>query len=790
MLNNYFKTALRFLKQNKLFAGINILGLSIALAASFIILLYVINELSYNHSHKNRKNVYRVLNYYKEFKQTMAGTPYVMASALREEFPQVLKAANARSVALTLRIGEESVAVRPAMAAGSEIFEIFTIPFILGTPGPDLLEDMNSIVLSQDLAGRFFPGENPIGKEIPGFINDTTAIFVVKGVFSDIPENSTFRAQCFVNKRWTLDPINKTFRITNADTDWTKDFWNTWILLAGNTGSGDLEKLLPDFEKRNISEDPPYVYSLQNLRDVYLRSGDVANAGLTGNIKNVRLFSLIAFLIVLVAAINYIILSTAVSASRSKEIGIRKTFGARSDNVRNQLLSESVLLILLVLPLALILARLSLPVAGRLFQTKLAVIPSNILAYVSVYLAVVLLIGVLSGIYTSVFLSRLKVMDILKNVIQIGSKKQFVRSSLIILQLVIFCTFVSSTFIIRSQYNYALNTNPGYYTHDIILVNLGRNFRGYSAFINNLKANPNVISAAGTMESLPMRGWMTSMIPHFENPETKIKVEGFAVDYNFLKTMGIQVIDGREFSEEFGSDMNQAAILNETAVKALGIKNPVGQKLDSRSIIIGVVKDFNLHSFHTDIPPLSIHMTDKYIQQVAVHIKPGSQSAVLPFIEAEWKEAAPDRPFIYETIESLVESLYSSEKNLSTLVSVSALFTLIISAFGLFGLILFVSRTRTKEIGIRKVFGSSGKAIVYSFMRTNLVLVLIASVISVPVTVYFMNKWLNNFAYRVTISPWVFVIAFVISAIVVLVTVFYHSYKASLINPVKALRYE
>jgi putative ABC transport system permease protein len=291
------------------------------------------------------------------------------------------------------------------------------------------------------------------------------------------------------------------------------------------------------------------------------------------------------------------------------------------------------------------------------------------------------------------------------------------------------------------------------------------------------------------MDGLPMLGSMSSMYPHFREPETKVKVEGLAVDYNFIKTMGIPVIDGREFSVDFGSDLTQSVILNETAVKALGITDPVGKKLGS-SNIIGVVRDFNLHSIHTDIPPISIQMTDRYIQQVVIHYKPGTMNIILPVVEAEWKKVAPDRPFRYSTIESLIESLYSSEKNLSTIVSIFALFTLLIAAFGLFGLVLFIGKSRTKEIGIKKVFGSSGKAIVYSFLRVNLVLVFLASVVSVPVTLYFMTKWLNNFAFRAHISPWVFLTAFVISAFVVLATVFYHSYKASIINPVKALRYE
>ncbi|HOX75190.1 MAG TPA: ABC transporter permease [Bacteroidales bacterium] len=789
MVRNYLKTALRFLKYNKVFAGINIMGLSIALAASFIILLYVINELSYESCHKNRKNVYRVLNYYKEFKQIMAGTPYVLASTLKDEYPQVKKACTVRPVSLIFKIKEKSVAVRPAMAASPDIFDIFTIPLIEGAPGQDLLEEKNSVVLSRELAERFFPGENPVGKEMAGIINNKENLFIVKGVFEDIQVNSILKAQCFISSWWTLAPINETFKVSNADVNWTFDFWNTWILLTDGTDPDEFEKQFRAFEKKNISENPTVEYSLQNLSDVYLDSENVANTGLKGNIKNVRLFSLIAFLIVLVAAMNYIILATAVSSSRGREIGIRKTFGAYNNNIKKQLLSESILLVLLVLPVALVLAGIALPAAGKLFQKDLYIIPSNIWIYVMVYLGVTILIGFFSGLYTSSYLSRLEVLNILKNPVQTGKKRQLVRSALMILQLVIFCTFISSTLIIRSQYNYALNKDTGHYTKDILMVELGRNFRGYSSFINSIKSNPNIIMAAGVMTGLPMQGSMSTMQSNFQNPETKIKVEGLAVDYNFLKTMGIPVIKGREFSEEFGSDLTQSVILNETAVKALGISDPIGQKL-GESNIIGVVKDFNLHSIHTDIPPLSIHMTDKYIQQVAVHYRPGMMNAVLTFIEAEWKKAAPDRPFMYSTIESLIASLYSSEKNLSTIVSIFALFTLLIAAFGLFGLVLFVSKSRTKEIGIKKVFGSSGKSIIRSFLKSNLILVLISSLISIPVTIYFMSRWLNNFSFRTSISPWVFIISFVISALVVTATVFFHSYKASRTNPVEALRYE
>lgn len=791
MIKNYFKSAFRFLKQNKVFALINISGLSIALAASFIILLFVINELSYDHFQKNRKRVYRVLNYYVDFKNTMSGTPYVLASALKEEFPQIEKAVNVRYLrGFRLKLKDESViVVNDAIATGSDIFDIFTLPLIDGSSENDLLDDQNSILLSRSLAGKIFPGQNPVGQNISGEVNNTEQIFVVRGVFEDLPENSTFRTQCLLNGKWTLEPINKTFGISNADVNWTMNFWITWVLVSKDCNIQSLEDQFRAFEVKHINEKPPYQYSLQNLGDVYLGSQNVANPGITGNRNNVRLFSAIAFLIVLVAAINYIILSTAVATGRRLEIGIRKTFGAIKRSIKNQLLSESVLLALIVLPLALILMRIALPYAGKLFQTRLNIISSNILVYISIYFALTIIIGIVSGLYTSSYLSGLKVMDILKSTFHSGKKKQIFRSSLIIIQLVIFCSFVSGTLIIRSQYNFALNKDPGYYNKDIILIDLGRDFKGYSAYINSIKSNPNVIMAGGVMEGLPMRGSMSTMYPHFQDKTEKVQVEGLAVDYNFLKTMGIKVLQGREFSEDFGSDMKQSAILNETAVNKLGIEDPLGKQIGNQTII-GIVKDFNLHSIRSDIPPLKIDMTDKYIMQVAVHYKPGTLNSILPMLEAEWKKTAPDRPFRFTTIEDIIMNIYSSERNLSTIVSIFALFTLLIAAFGLFGLTLFVSRSRIKETGIRKAFGSSGKSIIYSFLSSNMVLVITAALVSVPVTIYFMNRWLDNFAFKAGISWWIFFISFAIAAVVVILTVFFHSYKASRINPVKALRYE
>jgi putative ABC transport system permease protein len=789
MLHNYFKTALRFLKQNKLFAGINIFGLSIALAASFVILIYVINELSYDQCHKNRKSIFRVMNFYSDTKSTAYSTPYVLGSILKEKFPQIKKAIRIMPLPLTFKTNNGLIS-ETAISADPEVFDIFTLPMVEGSSKNSLLEDRNSIVISFNLAEKLFGDHNAVGKEIHATTFDGDQLFTVRGVFENIPENSTLRAQCIVNSKWSVDYINKKFNITNAETSWSYDMWPTWVLLSEKCDITSLEKQIKTFTANKISGRPASIYSFQNLSDVYLGSGEKGGSVIHGNLSSVRIFSAIALLIILVAAINYIILSTAISTGRTKEIGIRKTFGAGVDKIKNQFLSESLVLVSFALPVALLLMWLILPLAGRLFQTQLHIMKSNIVDYILSYLVLVITIGVVSGFYTSSYLSRLNVLDIMSNVSHSGIRKYYFRSSLIVLQLIIFCSAISGALIIRSQYKYAINKDLGYYNKNILLIDLGKDFIGYPAYLNSIKTNQDVIMAAGTNVSLPMveHKYAALQIPNYENEAIQVMVIIMNVDFNFFKTMGMTVIEGRDFSEEYGIDIGHSNIMNETAIKHLGITDPLKKKYAGNPIV-GVVKDFNLFSIHSEISPISIYVSKENMRQIAVHYKPGKLGSILPVLQTEWKKIAPDSPFSYATIEGVIENLYTSERNLTTIVSIFALLSLLISTFGLFGLTLFLARSRTREIGIRKIFGSSENAIVFSFLHENFILVTIAALLSVPIVLHFMAIWLSKFAFRTSINWCVFVLAYITAAIVVLLTVFYHSYKMSRINPVKALRY-
>lgn len=787
MFRNYLKSAFRFLKRNKLFAGINILSLSLALAVSFIILLFVVNEFSYDNGYKKRKQIYRALLTFTDLKQTQPQVPYVLSSEIKSSFPQVEYAAPMRYLRpFKLKMNDEFISVSRAASTNSDFFRIFDIP--LTRSKENILDDPNSIVLSKKQAEIFFSNENPIGKEIMGSVGGKEQFFVVEGVFDDFPPNSSIQADCFVNTKWSLDQINQSQKIADADVNWQALNWNTWVLLKEKTDATAVNEQFRALEANNYEKKSPFTFSLQSLSDVYFHSAGMINAGRIANMKNIRIFSAIAFLIILMAAFNYIILSTAVSSGRSKEIAIRKTNGASIKSIKIQMLGESVFLLLIVLPVAVGLALFVRPYAEALFQTKLHIIHSNLFFYILIYLLLVLGIGLFSGLYTSTYLSRLNVIGILKNNTFSGKGKPVLRSVLITVQLVLFCSFISGTLIIRSQYKYALNKDLGFQSNNILLVDMGRDFKEYKAFINSVNSIPEVKSAAGTLDELPAFGSTIGVTPNFQDPSKIVKTEGLFVHYNFIETMGIKVLKGRSFSEEFGSDFKNSVLINEKAVKDLGIEDPIGKLLEGRTII-GIVNDFNLHTIRTEIPPLSIYLYDRYYQ-MAVNYAPGKLDVLLPKIEKEWKAIAPDRPFQYKTIEDVIEGIYESEKNLNVIVSISALFSLLIAAFGLFGLTLFIAKTRTKEIGLKKVFGSSGKTIIYSFLKENFIMVVVASILAIPITYYFMNRWLSNFSYKVDINFWFFVVAFFIAVLVVLLTVLFHSFRASRTNPVEALRYE
>nr|WP_319401127.1 FtsX-like permease family protein [uncultured Carboxylicivirga sp.] len=786
MNTHFFKTAFRFVRRNKVFTAINMVGLSLALTVSFIILLYVINELSYNRFLKNNDKLYRVTLFNKAFDTHDTGTPYVFATGLTETLPQIDKVVRTRRVRkFSIKRNEEWLDVNEAIASEPDIFPLFEID--LHGESKECLNGMNTIVLSYDLANKIFADKDPLGQEVTCLINGEEQLMVVKGLYKNLPVNSSFQSDCFIDIQWTVNSINKAYEpygMTNVEQQWDFPFWGTWVLLKSNVDVAQFQKTLAETTFGNKDQ---LVFGIQSYKDAYLYS-DVWGGRRVGNLQNIKIFSSIALLILLAASFNYVILSTVISTTRSKEIAIRKTIGATKANTSIQIFGESVLMAFMSLPLAVVFMMVFKPFAEKLFQTDLTIIQSNIALYLMAYVGITLMIGIISGSYLNFYLARLNVIDILKNK-RIARRKPIFRNALVLFQLVVFSVLISSMLVIRTQYQYGLNYNSGYEKDNIIVLDIGEGLKDYQILLDRLRTNPNVLCAGGTYFSLPMDPRMSSMYPSFEDESVSVKVDGMAVDYDFIEAMGLLVKEGRSFSKESGNDLQNAVILNEKAVQMLGIHDPVGKKLLDKTII-GVIKDFNLYSLRDAIPPLTIEIVDSYLNQIAIRYRENSLPLLLPFIKEQWNKLGEDRPFSYSTINDITASLYTDEQNLNSIVSIFSLVALFITALGLFGLILFVGKQHTKEIGIRKVMGCSRASIIYLFMTKNIQLATVSIIISIPLTFYFMTDWLNNFQYKINFPWWVFMVAFVALIVVVVSTIFYHSYKASSANPVDALRYE
>jgi putative ABC transport system permease protein len=786
MFTNYVKTAFRFFKENKVFTTINITGLILALSSSFLMLLYVTNELSYDSSFKNRRRIYRVINYSDDFKKTFAYTPYALANKCKEEIPQIEMAINIRPQVLLIKVGNSTL-VSKAICTESDVVDLFPLKMIWRLKEKDLLQEKNSILISKSLSEKIFSNQNPVGKEFyAGVGSNKIDVFVVTGVYDDNPVNTTFNPECLINSQWQLEQVNSVFKVSNSNVSWDKDFWTTYLLLSKGASSKLVEEQFSQIESKYLPSWLKNHYKLQNLSDVYLRSAEIENSGLKGDINNVRFYLAIAFLIVLVAVINYIVLSLAMSSKRIKEIGIRKTFGASIDKIRSQILTESSVLALIAMPFAILVLLIILPYSINIFHIKVKILSTNILIYCLVSFSLAFLIGIGSGLYTSTYLSKLSVLEILRNSMYSGRKRPVFRSYLIILQIILFSSFFSSILIIKSQYNFAVNKDLGFYNKNVLFFDIPSKDRHYVSLLNSLKSMPYIISASGVLDGLPMKDSMSSIYKNFQDNGVKVEVESLTTDYNFFETMGIKIADGRDFSKEFGTDLMQSVILNETAVKSLGIVNPIGKKMGNKTII-GVVKDFNLHSIHTKIPPLQIYLSDDLITQIVIHYKDGTLDALIPAIKSEWQKNY-HIAFNYTTIDKTIENLYGPEKNMGIIVLIFTILILFITSLGLFGITLFTIKARIREFGIRKVFGSSEKSIIFINLKRYFILALFASIISLPVTIYVMGKWLENFAYKTNIRWEIFVVSFVVSTSIIISTVITFSVKLSHFSVVEALK--
>ncbi len=794
MLLNYLKIAFRSIKRSKGYSFINITGLVIGLTCAMLIMMYIQYELSFDTYHENSEEIYRVVMWQKGNKyqgtEWFNATPGALKSIVTEEVPEVLKAARVPNRGGIIKIDSNLYTEYNIYYADPEFLEMFTFPLISGSPETALIEPY-TILLTEDMKKKYFGNENPIGK----FLNINNKEYTITGILKNVPKNShfTFDFLASMATQYSLD------RIENLEGWRSNDIWNTYLLIQKGSNIIEVENKVTALLKKYKDERNEGMFKLQPLKSIHLHSNvnfDVANVG---DIKHVYIFSSIAFLIILIACLNYMNLSTARSVKRAKEVGVRKVVGAYRISIMKQFFSESTLFVLIAFLLAIVLVYLLEPAFGELVGRDLNFSLFSSGGMIIGLISLALVVGLISGSYPAVILSAFKPINVIRGALKSGqSKSSGFRNTLVVMQFTISVILIVCSLIIYNQLDYVQTKNLGYEKEHIVYGSTGSTMReNFQPFKSALEKNPSITE-------IYAQGDIPAFIGSNNNAnwEGKTEGEGFLcyngrVNYNFLDFFGIKLLDGRDFSREFSTDVDKAWILNETAVKIIGWDNPIGKKfkLGSRNpegVVIGVVKDFHNTSLKLEVEPLALQLIkpDRKRKFYALKLSSGNIPETLAFIEEKYTEFSPDLPFNYTFLDERLERMYRSERKLGQIINYFTFIAIFISCLGLFGLASYTAEQKTKEIGIRKVLGASSGNIIKLVSKEFLQLIILANVISWPVAWYVMNGWLLGFAYRIDLGVGIYLSSGLIVLIIALLTVSYQSLRAAMSDPVDSLRYE
>ena len=807
MFRNYLSIAFRNLWKNKGFSAINIFGLAIGIATCLLITLYVWDELSYDIYNAKADRIYRVDNEIKFNGNylNLAQAPALLGSTMVREIPQVEQYTRLRWYgSFLVKKGTENIQEGRVGYADSSLFDVFTLPLIAGN-GKTALKDYHSLVITETIAKKYFNRTDVVGKTM--LINDT-ANYKITAVIKDIPEQSHFRFDFFV-------PMTESYG--SHDDNWLSENWSTYILLKKNADvKGVVSQLNPLMDRHvgpqlqsavNISladfkKGGGYIRaSLMPLTAIHLHSNKTAELDANGNAEYVYIFSAIALMILLIACVNFMNLSTARSSNRAKEVGVRKVLGSLKANLVQQFLTESFLISFIALLFAIVIAALLLPyfnqLAGKEIHSSTLFQPFMLLSLV----ALMLVVGLLAGSYPAFFLSSFQPIDVLKGKLATGFKRSWLRNALVVFQFFISIVLIFGTIVIYNQLIYIHNKDIGFNRNQVITINhtdiLGN---GAESFKNELLQISGVQSATMT-GYLPVnnnRNNNTYFTSPTLDPSTGISVQAWTVDENYVSTLGLQMLLGRNFSPQFLTD-STGVIINEAAVKFLAAKELLNKKIytltDAQTKsqidfhIIGIVKNFNFSSLRDVVTPLALFL-GKDNGNISVRINSTHVPEVMAQIKNKWKVMAPAKPFDYSFMDDDFNRLYTTEQRTGQIFITFAVLAIFIACLGLLGLVTYAAEQRIREIGVRKVLGATVANIVGMLSADFLKLVVIASLIAFPVAYYFMNQWLQSFAYRISISPWIFVVAGLIALFIALATVGFQAVRAAVMNPVKSLRTE
>lgn len=796
MLRNYLKIAWRNLIKNKMYSTINLLGLTVGMTCFILIALFIQFELSFDAHHENADRIYRVAQQQKgnEISGTdfMAVSPRPVGIAMKKDFPEVEAFTNIDQWGALLIKDNESFPER-GLYADEHLFDVFSIPVLKGI-GIEALEDPNNILLTESLAKKIFGEESAVEKTI---LYNSKITMTVKGIVPDPPKNQHFDYSYIASIKFAGQ--------FDYDIDrWISNSYYTYVLLKEGHNYKNLQEKMKVYEKitkpafANVGFLFYPEYVLQPLKDIHLHSHMNAELGTNGDIDYVYFFAFIAFIILILASINYMNLATAKSAQRAKEVGVSKVLGARKGHLILQFLGESFLFTLISFLLALVLTSLLLPMFNQMLDKN---IPFDLVGSWWILLGMLfvgLLVGILSGLYPALFLSRVSPVKALKgNFLKSHREGALIRNSLVVGQFVVAIALAVGSIVVHQQLQFTKNKKLGYSKQHVVHVPYWEQEIAEKEDVlrDELLAHPKIHKVSFSPQ-LPMNMTNEGPVDVWEGNVTKDQLYIYRsfVDYNYIDLFEIELVEGRGFSKEFATDSTEAYILNETAIKKLGWKTAVGKKFNDGRVI-GVIKDFHLQTFDLPIEPLYMKMRhegwDKNHGHLILKVDVDDDYAnTRTFIEKTMKAIVPLAPYEASLMENSYAELYEEESRLGKAFNVFAFLALFIAGMGLFGLVSFQVVQRTKEIGIRKVLGSSVSSIVKLLSKDFLKLIGIALVIAVPIAYYTMNNWLEAYAYRINIEWWVFVLVGLSAAGIAMVTVGFQSLKAASAKPVKSLRTE
>ena len=806
MLRNYLKIAFRNMKRHKGYSFINIAGLAIGMACCILILLYVADELSYDRFHKNKDRIYRVnaISSIGTTSRRYATVPPALAPGLADSIPEIEAFTRLMETpSLRGRIDDNSIEIADCFFVDSAFFNIFTHEFIAGAP-ESVFENPDSIVITEETADRLFGDESPMGKIID---LGESRVVQIRGVIKNVPNNSHIHFNGLLPLSFIRDESGNPVDFSEAAYFCE---WYAYLLIRESTHYGDVErKIMETVEEKwgdlYREKGTTRQYPLQNIKDLHLRSTSEYEQGNPGDINTVYLFSSIALFVLFIACFNFINLSTARSTNRAREVGMRKVIGSQKNQIVRQFLSESIIMSIVGLVIGIMLVQLALPsfnrLAGKEFDSSNLMSSTVLLGL----LGIIIVTGIIAGSFPAFILSAFDPITVLKGKLSSTSNNITLRKILVVFQFSISIFMIVGILVIIRQLDYIKNINLGFDKEQMVVIPFFGNRQNeegagrHEALRNKMLQNSSILSASFSIDRPGGDLGYDAFLPEGKSNDETLRAMRYWVDHNFIKTYGMEVVKGRDFSESFSTDADQALIINEKAAAALGWGEDVlGKRLvnvsrDNRpGIIVGVVKDFHSASMKMEISPVVMALDPRFFAFISARIRPDNVSNTLSFLEGSLREIYPDREFDYSYyfIDDDFRSKYPEEEKIREIYIAFGFLAVFVACLGLFGLASYSVEQRTKEIGIRKVLGASGREIVLLLSKEFSKWVFAANIIAWPLAYYIMNRWLGNFAYRIGVKWDIFIFSGIITAIIALFTVSFHSIKAANSNPVNALKYE